>query len=573
MIKSCKPHKQPLLVAAISMAAMNPAQALDFYSGGIEGSLTSQISIGSTWRMEEAADFITTGKPNSNDGDANYDKGDVVSQIFKGSHDLQMDYENVGAFIRGKYWHDFALSDNDVNAGQTSNGFVPSTSALDDSNNNELSKFSGAVLLDAFVYGEFDVADIPLDVRLGKQVLSWGESTFIMGGINAINPFDVASFRRPGATLKEGLIPINMAYANLGLSDSLNLEAFYLLEYQETVLEGCGTFFSTTDYVAEGCNGVLTPAGTVLRVDDDKPSASGQFGVAMRYVSEALGDTEFGFYAMNIHSRSPMVSMLVDAGSLATPGDESHNYRVVYPEDQQLAAVSFATTVGTMALSGEVTHKKDVPLQIKDSLLITSALANNVTALSAFYPGTVGSLGALGSSELDAQVTAAYDASVVSGSPVEVAGYQRHDISQAQVTAIKLIDQLGPIDRIALIGEVGYTFVHDLAQGDDVIRYDTSVDNITEGSWGYRTRIVSQFNNVFAGVNLTPTISWKKDVKGYSPNPGGNFREGRETLGLKLKADYLSTYSAALSYTRYGAGENNKITDRDFASITVGMSF
>ncbi len=572
MTKYCKPNGHTLLAVTISMAAMAPVNALEFYSAGIEGSVTSQISMGASWRMEEATDHLTTNpaKVNVNDGDSNYDKGDAISQIFKGSHDLQVSYENYGAFVRGKYWYDYALNNNDVNYGQTSDGFVPSNSTLDDSEFNDLSKFSGAQILDAFVYGEFDVADMPLDVRLGKQVVSWGESTFIWGGVNAINPVDVAAFRRPGAEIKEGLIPVNMAYANLGLSDLLSVEAFYQLEFQETVIPGCGTYFSTNDYAPDGCNGVTTAAGVLPRSEDNKAKSAGQFGVALRYVSEELGDTEFGFYAMNIHSRAPLINAVISAdGDLQ--GGKTVGYRVVYPEDLQLAGISFATNVGSMALSGEVTHRKNVGVQIKDDQLITAALTTGVTGANA--PGSAGVLGDMGSALLDAKLTSAWDESTATGQAVDVDGFVKHDITQVQVTAVKLIDQVGPISRIVLLGEAGYTFVHGFSDAAGEIRHDTSQANITEDSWGYRARIITKFSDVFAGVNLTPVIAWSHDVKGYSPDPSGNFREGRETLGFTLNADYLATYNAAISYTQYGAGDNNNVADRDFASITVGMSF
>ena len=142
-----------------------------------------------------------------------------------------------------------------------------------------------------------------------KQVVSWGESTFILGGVNQINPIDVSSFRRPGAEIKEGLIPVNMAFANIGLTDNLSAEAFYQLDSQETVISSCGTYFSNVDFVAEGCNPVETAVGNVERSADIRPNSDGQFGIAFRYFSEAL-DTEFGFYAMNVHSRLPYIGAI-----------------------------------------------------------------------------------------------------------------------------------------------------------------------------------------------------------------------------------------------------------------------
>ena len=102
---------------------------------------------------------------------------------------------------------------------------------------------SGAQILDAFVYHNYSIADLPGTVRAGKQVVSWGESTFIGNSINSINPVDVSAFRRPGAEIKEGLIPVNMLFASQGLTDKLTVEGFYQLEWDQTVLDNCGTFF------------------------------------------------------------------------------------------------------------------------------------------------------------------------------------------------------------------------------------------------------------------------------------------------------------------------------------------
>jgi hypothetical protein len=72
-------------------------------------------------------------------------------------------------------------------------------------------------LLDAFAYFRFDLGSRPAEIRLGSQVVSWGESTFIQGGINAVNHFDVSALRAPGAELKEGFMPQEMAFVSLGI--------------------------------------------------------------------------------------------------------------------------------------------------------------------------------------------------------------------------------------------------------------------------------------------------------------------------------------------------------------------
>ena len=140
---------------------------------------------------------------------------------------------------------------------------MPLKTELNDDGFNDYAKFSGIELLDAFIYGEFELGDMYLDARLGRQVVSWGESTFIRGGINAINPIDVAAFRRPGAEIKEGLLPVSMLYANLAVTDTLSAEAFYQLKFEETAIDGCGTFFSANDLTAEGCDTLTLGAAAV----------------------------------------------------------------------------------------------------------------------------------------------------------------------------------------------------------------------------------------------------------------------------------------------------------------------
>jgi len=655
--------RKKYLAAAIPLIMAAQAQGFEFFMGEMEGSLDSQISMGSSWRTEgqnagliKGIDGATTNAQNNNDGDLNYENGDSFSQIFKGSHDLQVSYGNYGAFVRGKYWYDAALEDD---------------SALDDSNNHDLAKYSGAEVLDAFVYGEFEAFGMPLDVRLGKQVVSWGESTFILGGINQINPIDVSSFRRPGAEIKEGLIPVNMAFASLGLTENLSAEAFYQLGFQETVISSCGTFFATNDYAPEGCGPVETAAGNINRVSDREPDSDGQFGIAFRYFSESL-DTEFGFYAMNIHSRVPLVGGtkaeldemgFLTAGSAtaagqtyaaykngtgaavvagvnaaagstvfnswgeietaaATPADPRNatalalvgehgsavaggalagmttnsegvsaalgqtginpNYLIEYPEDQQLAGVSFATTLGGIALSGEITHKLDVPFQINSTQLLGAVLTADATkalVLSQAAPG-VPEETALAIPAVRDAVIAQMDNSFMveaafAADGESLPGFKTFDVTQVQVTAIQLIDQVLGASRFAIVAEAGYTYAHEFDE-DDALKFDGNGDlndTVTESSWGYRARIIGQYNDVFSGVNLSPVLSWSHDVDGVAPAPGGNFIEDEKVLGFTLNAEYQNMYTAAVSYTQYSGGITNSLVDRDFASISVGMQF
>src|SRR5690554_4298882 len=318
------------LPLAIGIASFTgSANAANFNIGGINGQFDSQLSIGASMSTQDAdkrfIDYRTPGAGGeavartSDDGRLNYEKGDFFSKIFRGVHDLELSYGNSGAFFRGKYWYDFETKDG-------SQRFYD----IDDSGRPPLVKGSGMALLDAFVYHNYSIGNNPGNIRLGRQVVSWGESTFIGNSINSINPIDVAAFRRPGAEIKEGLLPVEMLYLSQGLTDNLSMEAFYQLKWHGTIADNCGTFFSTTDVVARGCNdrlvysgddlphGLQPPLTYIARAKkDQEASDSGQFGVAFRWFVPALNNTEFGFYAMNYHSRNPLYSNV--AGRVAGP--------------------------------------------------------------------------------------------------------------------------------------------------------------------------------------------------------------------------------------------------------------
>ena len=187
-----QPH---LLTLAIVLGTAAPAQAVNFNIGEIEGQLDSSLSVGASWSMR-SADPDLIGEANGgtgftqtgDDGRLNFKKGETFSKIFKGIHDLELKYGDTGVFVRGKYWYDFELKDEQR-----------LWKDIDDSNRKQGAQSSGAEILDAFVYHNYAIGELPGSVRLGKQVVSWGESTFIGNSINAINPIDAAAFRRPGA--------------------------------------------------------------------------------------------------------------------------------------------------------------------------------------------------------------------------------------------------------------------------------------------------------------------------------------------------------------------------------------
>ncbi len=327
-LRTVIPHRlrRPLFVAlAIISTTVPSVRAFVFEVGDLKGSFDTTLSVGGLYRLKDPNSALYSisstfaGIPgqqrssNADDGNLNYHKG-TASFLVKANHDLQLDYHNAGLFVRGYYFNDFA----------NSNGNRART-PLSDEANKIVSE--GAELLDAYAYIKEDIGGMAANLRVGQQVLSWGESTFIPNGINSVNSIDVAKLRTPGSELKEALLPVNMVSTSLSLTHNLTMEAFYLLAWKRTRVDPPGTYFSTNDFVAKGGKKVYlgfgaisdsSGLGAILRGDSKDPSGSGQYGVNLRYLAEKLNNTEFGLYYMNYHSRLPTISARTPSSAISS---------------------------------------------------------------------------------------------------------------------------------------------------------------------------------------------------------------------------------------------------------------
>jgi len=586
------------VVAALAFSS--PLHAVQFDWGDWSGSWDNTVSYGISWRGEKQ-DPALYGVGNggtgpailTDDGNLNFEQGDIFSNIIKGTSEISIDNGQFGAFGRIKYWYDFELMNGKQPHGNSLNNYVPD-SKLDDHAFANYAQFSGLELLDLFVYGNFDLGDKPLDIRVGRQVVNWGEATFIQG-VNVLNPIDVSAFRRPGAEIKEGLLPVAMLYGNLGLGNGWSVEAFYQFNWEETVIDGCGTYFSNVDFAAEGCNELIVDFGASdfitqnisnARKDPyvNKAKDSGQWGLAIRNYVEAI-DTELGFYYQRLHNRTPVLNVrynnqAIFDGSVLGGNPVPVYYQVEYPEDIDIYGLSFATNVGTVALSGEVSYKKDMPVGVNGTTELKAGLG--VLATQGQFCGTPAQYAAYG--QFGERSCAAFYEYATTGNGL-AQGWDRFDVTQAQMTALYFWDQGLGSDRVTLIGEVAWINVSDLPSiaempygrnpifGAPTNFADGVSDRgfVTQRSWGYRIRAAADYPNAIAGISLTPNIAWSHDVNGTSPTP--SFIDGRKAISVGLRGNYLTKYRGSFAYTWFYGGVANSLSDRDFYSLTFSVDF
>ncbi|HVT36582.1 MAG TPA: DUF1302 family protein, partial [Nevskiaceae bacterium] len=343
--------------------AHDPGQSTNAYAPGL---------IGAACATSETADItLFNNSPgsfsvNGDNGDLNFNKHQLVQATAKLTTDLSFNIAGFNVFARGLYFFDQRYHGKVETHPDTT--MAPLHTDFSDAGKRDLG--TRAQVLDYFVSRVFDVGDHQLSVKVGDQVLNWGESSFLIANsLNSLSPPNQALLRLPGFDIKELFQPVGMVYASGTITQGVSLEGFYQYQWKPVVADPVGSFFSTSDTLGDGgslamlsfarapedygypindprypagrrgyyraidtCNlANFNPSGPDLPCFDSagtlgstssrsifrdhaeekrrEPPGTGQYGMALKVFADSLnGGTEFGFYFANYHSRFPVVS-------------------------------------------------------------------------------------------------------------------------------------------------------------------------------------------------------------------------------------------------------------------------
>ncbi len=313
-----------------SLAVSGPVAAQQSVRSTIDTTLSHGLSV----RIQDQ-DPRLLADVNGNDGNFNHEPG-IISNTSKFTVDMDVEADNFGLFGRVTGFVDYENRDGKGDRTQLS------SQARDIVGNDiELLDLYGTMALDS------DAALV--DLRFGRHVLNWGESTFILNGIGDFNPIDVSKLRLPGAELREGLLPVAAVSASVAPSDTLSVEGFYQFDWEPTQFDPVGTYFSFVDYAGNGAYKAVIPlpginlddtglgphsalgfeplvplinadlAGqrplafpdpdflSVGRGADRRAGDQGQYGIAVRTLVDELNGAEFGAYAVRYHAKLPLI--------------------------------------------------------------------------------------------------------------------------------------------------------------------------------------------------------------------------------------------------------------------------
>ncbi|MGN8005968.1 DUF1302 domain-containing protein [Acidovorax sp. 22279] len=249
--------KRGAVAAAIIALCGGTAHAVEFSlsEGAVKGSWTTDLTIGGGLRLKNPSCALT-GDPNSlgcgaaadtqlwsngDDGNLNYRKGQFYSLYSSATSELLLNFTEVGAkvMMRGTALYDAKAA---------------STRRTPLSDQAEGQIVRDIKLLDLWAEKSFDVAGRAGRVRVGNQVINWGESYFLPYGINSTNSLDFQRYSIPGQQLKQIIQPAPMISVLSELGSGVSAEAYYQFRWNKNSFAPVGSYWSASDVVGKANN-------------------------------------------------------------------------------------------------------------------------------------------------------------------------------------------------------------------------------------------------------------------------------------------------------------------------------
>lgn len=558
------------LAVAGACAALSAGNAMAFQidtgNPDLRISWDNTIKYSAAWRVGNRDSGVANDslgvQMNTNDGDRNFSRG-LISNRLDLLSELDVRYKrNYGLRLSAAAWYDDVYNQSNDNPGSFSPLGGGNQLNSKTSRENRFSKDTRdlhgrkAELLDAFVYGRYDIGNMALNLRAGRFTQLYGESLFfgnngIAGAQTSLDLIKALSV--PNSQFKEIMRPTGQVTAQLQINQNVSVGAYYQLEWRKSRIPAAGSYFSFADFVDEGGDYLYVPGvgdGRLRRAGDIDAKNSGQGGVQVKIKS---GEFEYGIYAAQYHDKMPQFYVYTDTA----------RYEQVFAENIRTLGFSVSTLIGETNVAAELSYRHGMPL-------VASGTA--VISMEGLGPNGAGR-----------------------------AAYPKGNTLHFNLSAISLFNE-GPFwDGASFIGEFAFNRRLSITNKGDMHRH--SMGSVAPGA-GLESRLdaeatrdagaiqfifTPEYFQVMPGLDLQVPIGMSYGLFGRSSvngvlmpsHKGGNFSVG-------LKAEYMKKVQASLNFTHYYGSSGSIVKydtavpelsyknfhgDRDFISFSIQRTF
>lgn len=545
----------PWLLLVLLLIGSSSAYAFDIPTGSDDVSLRWDNSLRYTLMNRVAPQNQSIlNSPNGDDGDRNFKKG-IVSNRLDILSEADLVYKSsYGVRVSGAFWYDQAYHNNfDNDSVGTSNVLnANGRQTVNRLSENAKNYYAGPAgeLLDAFIFGKIEAGPVPVYLKLGRHVYSWGQG--LINPIHAISygqmPLDFQKgIAQPGVEAKEIFRPTNMASAIAQITPEFQIAGQYYLQWERNRLPLEGTYFGSSDVALDG-DGVLIagPGAFIHHGRDIEAARNRDFGLAAQWSPQFLNDATFGFYYRKFSDRMPQLIINLNGD----PGTNPNNwlYHAAFKSDIDLYGISYATKVLDLSVGAELSYRQHMPLVSNPATIFNStALPDNGHILGAYGDTMHGVINVFG---------------LLKKSPVWDTGNWLFEFNYSRWLNVESDPQR------TFKGDESYT-------GFDKVTKDAGTVNLV---------FTPQYLQILPGLDLDVPLSVTYGLWGVSAVSGGGGK-GDGTWGIGLNFTYLTRYKLNFNYVSYfgqledspaGAvarGPYALYKDRDFVSMTFKVTF
>jgi hypothetical protein len=522
------------VAGAALLASSAPARAFNLYQGNYAGNdlainLDTTLEYSNTFRVNSPSKVFLNAL-NSDDGDRDFQHG-LVDNTIDALPVFDLKWGDYGVHVSGEAYLDTVYLQKNQNNSALSFNPISTNSNRDFTSATRNINGENATLLDAFAYGsQYFGADQGQEVtfKLGRQTLIWGQSLFFAGnGIAAGQaPLDIIKAESlPNAEAQQIFLPVGQAVLTYQPNPVVTIQGYYQFEWEHDTFQGVGAYFSSSDVLDKGGQRLLyAPEFGATRIKDiDPPHQNGQFGLSAQFT---LGNYDLGLYGLRFDAKAPELYLANFSPAIGAP----LSYYLVYPRDIQIFGGALSTTVGDVNVAGEISGRRNMPLDSGAAFVPT-------------YPGPAngGALYAKGSTGA-AQASFIYVSPGIPGDP----------------------------GGVTLDGEVAFNHVFSVDSGRAEL---TPGRQATAG--GAEIVATPAYFEVFPNTELELPIGLTYDFLGRS-EVDQTMNHGTGSFSLGVTAVYRTTWTAGVTYHDYfGKADTtlNPLADRGYVSFNVEHTF
>jgi hypothetical protein len=518
----------------------------------------------------ESQDPRILASPSYDESDAKFGKGSVVTNRLDLLSEFDLNYAGrFGARVSAAAWYDNAYDDHGVTT-PAAGGVIP-TSYFGNAYNDKVSRYvngPSAEFLDAFAWSNFNLGEVPVNVKLGRHTVVWGEGLLIGG--HAISygqaPVDgVKAVTSPGIETKEVFLPLNQLSFKAQLTSNVSVMGQYFLEWKPTRVPNGGTYLMGAD-TSPNVDRLGFAAGLAAnQVAALTPGNTGNWGLGLKWDVDAIAST-LGFFYRKFNDYNPETGIQFTSFTQLVPGNAATTvptaFRFVYPQDVKLIGASLARSIGPVSFGAEVSLRQNAHLNSKTTY-----------------------------------------------GPTENTG-ARGDTLHMVANGVYLLPKTPVWDSGSLIVELAYSRLQKITANESLYRGEGYAGCIKSGTGsggvpaapGDRTDACSskqfaqmaisftpQYLQLFPSWDVTVPVAINYGLKGTAPTGGGGF-EKLLTWSVGLGAVYATKHELSLRYSdisvpgKYNAAGTTLIggnslssslgaTDRGWLVFTYKTSF